>query len=144
MRTPDYELMLVKKYVLYVYRHQIQTFDLMSDTPFFDINIPYLVGIDVSTGSGGDNTAFVIVHPYTLEIVGELKSPFMSTNDAVRVITELASLMPKCIFCLESNSIGKAIVAFAEESPLIYRFYHDPKLDITKNATTIDYSQLSL
>ncbi|MBR1987421.1 MAG: hypothetical protein IKA36_00115 [Clostridia bacterium] len=144
MRTPDYEMMLVKKYVLYVYRHQIQTFDLMSDTPFFDINIPYLVGIDVSTGSGGDNTAFVIVHPYTLEIVGELKSPFMSTNDAVRVITELASLMPKCIFCLESNSIGKAIVAFAEESPLIYRFYHDPKLDITKNATTIDYSQLSL
>lgn len=144
MRTPDYEMMLVKKYVLYVYRHQIQTFDLMSDTPFFDVNIPYLVGIDVSTGSGGDNTAFVIVHPYTLEIVGELKSPFMSTNDAVRVITELASLMPKCIFCLESNSIGKAIVAFAEESPLIYRFYHDPKLDITKNATTIDYSQLSL
>lgn len=144
MRTPDYEMMLVKKYVLYVYRHQIQTFDLMSDTPFFDVNIPYLVGIDVSTGSGGDNTAFVIVHPYTLEIVGELKSPFMSTNDAVRVITELASLMPKCIFCLESNSIGKAIVAFAEESPLIYRFYHDPKLDITKNVTTIDYSQLSL
>ena len=144
VKIPDYEMMIVKKYVLYVYKHNVQHVDMLSDTPFFDVTIPYLVGIDVSTGSGGDNTAFVIVHPYTLQIVGELKSPFMSTNDAVRVISELALLMPKCIFCLESNTIGKAIVAFAEESPLIYRFYHDPKLDITKNGSTIDYTKLSL
>jgi len=118
--------------------------DLTSDTPYFDLDIPYLIGIDVATGSGGDNTAFIIVHPYTLEIVGELKSPYMSTNDCTRVITELASLLPRSIFCLESNHVGKAIISFVEESPLLSRFYSDPNLDISKNATTIEYSKLSL
>jgi hypothetical protein len=137
-KTPDYEILIMKKYILYVYKHEVMNVDLTSDTPYFDINIPYLVGIDPATGSGGDNSAFVIVNPYTLETVGELKSPYMSTLDCMRVITQLALLLPKCIFCLESSGIGKTIVAYAEESPLVDRFYHDPKMDITKNAITLD------
>lgn len=62
----------------------------------------------------------------------------------MRVITQLALLLPKCIFCLESNHIGKSIVAYAEESPLINRFYHDPRLDISKNATMLDFKKMSL
>jgi len=143
-KTPDYEIFIMKKYILYVYKHDVSYVDLTSDTPYFDLDIPYLIGIDVATGSGGDNTAFIIVHPYTLEIVGELKSPYMSTNDCTRVITELASLLPRSIFCLESNHVGKAIISFVEESPLLSRFYSDPNLDISKNATTIEYSKLSL
>lgn len=143
-KTPDYEIFIMKKYVLYVYKHNVSYVDLTSDTPYFDLDIPYLIGIDVATGSGGDNTAFVIVHPYTLEVVGELKSPYMSTTDCVRVITFLAELLPRSVFCLESNHCGKAIISFVEESPLIERFYCDPKLDITKNATMIEYSKMSL
>jgi hypothetical protein len=138
-KTPDFEIMIMKKYVLYVYKHSITSVDLSSDTPYFDTAIPYLVGIDVASGSGGDSTAFVVVHPYTLEIVGELKSQYMSPLDCMRTITELAILIPSCIFCLESNSIGKSIVAYAEESSLLYRFYHDPKLDISKNATLLRF-----
>ena len=143
-KKPDYEVIILKKYVMFVYKHEIKFPDLTSDTPYFDTTIPYLVGIDCATGSGGDNTAFVIVHPYTLEVVAELKSPFMSPLDCMRVITQLALLLPKCIFCLESNHIGKSIVAYAEESPLINRFYHDPRLDISKNATMLDFKKMSL
>lgn len=144
VKTPDYEVLLAKKYILYVYKHEIHFTDLISDTPYFDLEIPYLIGIDVATGSGGDNTAFVIIHPYTLQIVGESKSPYMSTTDCTRVIVELASLLPRAVFCIESNHVGKAIISFVEESSLIDRFYHDPKLDISKNAVTIENDPVSV
>jgi hypothetical protein len=124
----------MKKYNLYVYNHPIQNIDLNSDTPYFDTQIPYLIGNDVASGGEGDNTTFCIVHPYTLQVVGELISPYIGTLDHMRLIIELAKLIPRGVFCLETNSIGKAIVDFVQESKLESRFYHDPQLDITKNA----------
>jgi hypothetical protein len=50
----------------------------------------------------------------------------------------LAKLIPRGIFCLETNSVGKALVDFVQESNLEHRFYYDPKLDITKNAVMKD------
>lgn len=134
----DHEIMLLDKYILYVYNHEVKHTDLMSDNPYFDIDIPYLVGIDIAAGTGGDNTSITIVHPYTLKIVAECKSPYMGTFDLMRIITELARMLPRCLFCPEANSIGKAIIDFFQESPLIGRVYHDPRLDISKNATTLD------
>jgi hypothetical protein len=134
VREPDHVIFLLKKYNLYVYNHDIQNPDLNSDTPYFDTQIPYLIGNDVAAGGDGDNTTFCIVHPYTLEIVGELISPYIGTLDHMRLIIELAKLIPRGVFCLETNSIGKAIVDFIQESQLESRFYHDPQLDITKNA----------
>lgn len=134
VREPDYVIFLLKKYNLYVYKHEIQSPDLNSNTPYFDTQIPYLIGNDVAAGGDGDNTTFIIVHPYTLEIVGELISPYIGTLDHMRLIIELAKLIPRGIFCLETNSVGKALVDFVQESNLEARFYHDPQLDITKNA----------
>lgn len=141
---PDYEMLLQKKYILYVYKHDVVHIDLTTDTPYFDINLPYLIGVDPASGSGGDSTAIVIVHPYTLQVVGELKSQFMSILDCMRVITELAKILPRSVFCVESNNIGKTIVAFVEESQLMNRFYCDPRLDISQNATISDLTRPSL
>lgn len=138
VRQPDHVIFLLKKYNLYCYNHEITSFDLNSDTPYFDTQIPYLIGNDVAAGGDGDNTTFIIVHPYTLEICGELTSPYMGTLDHMRVIIELAKLIPRGIFCLETNSVGKALVDFVQESNLEHRFYYDPKLDITKNAVMKD------
>ena len=134
VKEPDHVIFLMKKYNLYCYNHQIDSPDLNSDTPYFDTQIPYLIGNDVAGGGDGDNTTFCIVHPYTLEVVGELTSPYIGTLDHMRLIIELAKLIPRGVFCLETNSIGKAIVDFIQESQLEARFYHDPQLDITKNA----------
>jgi len=135
VRNPDHEIMLLKKYVMYVYDHQIHEKDLNSEHPYFDISVPYLIGIDIAAGTGGDNTVLIIVHPYTLEIVGEICSPYLGCSlDLIRVITQLAKMLPRAIFCPETNSVGKALVEWVQESQLEYRFYHDPQLDITKNA----------
>lgn len=133
-KEPDYDIFLLKKFHLYVYKHDIKIFDLYSETPYFDIEIPYLIGIDVAAGGDGDNTAICIVHPYTLEVVGELTSPYIGVVDLMRIIVEIAKICPKGVFCVETNSIGKAIVDFIQESQLEHRFYHDPKLDLSKNA----------
>lgn len=138
VRMPDHEIMIANKYTLYVYNHNIIMSDMNSETPYFDVTIPYLIGVDVAAGGDGDNTAICIVHPYTLEIVAELETPFMGTFDLMRVITKIALLVPRGIFCLETNNVGKAIVDFVQESRLEARFYHDPKLDISKNAITLD------
>ena len=135
MRKPDYEILLIKKYVMYIYKHEVNHISYDAIYPYFDSEIPYMIGIDIATGSGGDNTAFVVVHPYTLEIVAEAKSPYLGGSlDLMRCVTELAQIMPKALFCPETNTVGKALLEFVQESQLEYRFFHDPRLDISKNA----------
>lgn len=144
VKQPDHEIMLLKKYILYVYNHEILVPDINSQVPYFDMSIPYMIGIDVAAGGEGDNTTLCIVHPYTLQIVGEIISPYMGILDLMRVITQIAKMLPKCIFCVETNNCGKAIVDFVQESQLESRFYFDPKLDLTKNVTEKDNVDLSL
>lgn len=143
-RNPDKEIFLLKKYHLYVYDHYIMSPDLNSDTPYFDINIPYLIGIDCATGKDGDNTAICVVHPYTLEIVAELMSPYMGLFDLLRVIVVLAQIIPKGIFCLEANYNGADVVDFVQESKLEHRFYHDPQTELTKNILEPKTVEISL
>ena len=134
VREPNHEIFIMKKYSLYVYDHQIQHFDPFSSTPYFDTEIPYLVGLDVATGSGGDSSAMVVVHPYTLDVVAELTSPYVGVIEFMKVITVVASIIPKAIFCLEQNSIGKVITELVQHTKMEHRFYYDPQLDISKNA----------
>lgn len=133
----SYDIFLRKKFHLYCYKHNITTPDIVSNTPYFDINIPYLIGIDVAAGGDGDNTAICVVHPYTLEVVAELQSPYCGLIDLMRVITDMAKIIPKGIFCVETNSVGKAIVDFVQETGLEHRFYYDPKMDMAKNAIEV-------
>ena len=132
-REPEYDIFILKKYHLYVYKHEIRVPDLNSSTPYFDMLTPYLIGIDCATGKDGDNTAVCIVHPYTLEVVAELISPYMGALDLMRVITVIAQMIPKGVFCLESNYNGADIIDFVQESQLEHRFYHDPRIELTKN-----------
>lgn len=143
-REPDYDIFIMKKYHLFVYKHKIDHVDLTSEYPYFDVSIPYLIGVDPSSGSNGDNTAICIIHPYTLEVCGELLSPYLGLLDLFRVLTQLAIMIPKGVFCVETNNVGKVITEFVQESHLEHRFYHDPKLDITKNAITLDHREPSV
>ena len=133
----SYDIFLRKKFHLYCYKHDIRTPDITSNTPYFDINIPYLIGIDVAAGGDGDNTAICVVHPYTLEVVAELQSPYIGLIDLMRIITDIAKIIPKGVFCVETNSVGKAIVDFVQETGLEHRFYYDPKMDLAKNAIEV-------
>lgn len=142
-KEPNHEILLLDKYLMYVYNHTVNHIDLTSDHPYFDIELPYMVGIDPSTGSGRDKTAIIIVHPYTLEVAAELETSLMSPFDLLRVITKLAVMLPRCLFCPETNNIGKILPAFVQESKLEHRFYYDPQLDISKNAIIKDNNVVS-
>lgn len=145
IREPDYDIFLMRKYHLYVYKHTIRVPDLNSDTPYFDMSIPYLIGIDCATGKDGDNTAICITHPYTLEVVGEFLSPVIGGLDLMRVITILAKMLPRALFCLESNLTGVDIIDFVQESQLENRFYHDPRAtELTKNVIEQQDTQTTL
>lgn len=140
IRKPDHDIMVLKKFHLYVYDHTIECPDLTSPYPYFDANIPYLIGMDIAAGGDGDNTTMCVVHPYTMEVCAELSSPYIGVLDLMRLITEVAQIIPRGVFCPETNSIGKAIVDFVQESQLEYRFYHDTRLDISKNPVIKDDS----
>lgn len=136
IREPDYTIPILNKYRLHVYKHQIRVPDLTSDTPYFDMSVPYLIGIDCATGKAGDNTAICIVHPYTLEVVGEFLSSLIGALDLMRTVTILAGMLPRALFCIESNMTGVDIIDFVQETRLENRFYHDPRAtELTKNVT---------
>ena len=148
VREPDNQIIIkytiankVRIFHLDVYKHPINQGDLSLDEAYFDIYVPYLIGIDVSAGGNGDNTAICIVHPYTLEVVAELQSPYIGLFDLMRIITYLAKLVPSGVFCVETNSVGKAIIDFVQETKLEHRFYHDPELDMSKNAITMQQDE---
>ena len=92
--------------------------DINSETPFFDVTIPYMIGIDIAGGTDGDNTTFVVVHPYTFQVVAELASPYMGALDLMRCIIALAKLIKHPVFCPETNSIGKALLEWIQDSKL--------------------------
>jgi len=135
-REPDHVVKIMNVFNFYVYDHPIVNKSLTSDTPYYDTRLPYLVGIDPASGKNGDNTAVIVVHPYTFQVVGELVCNFLGPFDTMSVIIEIAKLIPSCIFIIETNSLGVTIVDFVQKSHLEHRFYHDPKLDASKNAIT--------
>jgi hypothetical protein len=143
VRKPDYEIFIMKKYSLFVYKHEIVNVDMNSSTPYFDTQLPYIIGVDVATGSGNDNSAIVIINPYTLDVVAEFKSPYIGVVELMKVITTIASIVPHGIFCLESNTIGKSIVDMVMHTKMEHRFYYDPQLDISKNAIRKDTDTIS-
>lgn len=143
-REPDGVITLMEVFDLYVYNHEVKQRDLRSPHPFFDITIPYMIGIDPASGKMGDNTAICVVHPYTFQVVGELVCNFLGPMDLMRLITEIAKLIPRGIFIVETNNLGTAIVDFVQDSGLAHRFYHDPKLDASKNPITKETPEMRM
>ena len=103
---------------------------------------PYLVGVDCSTGTNGDNNAMTILDPYTLVPVAEFKCPFIGEPEFERVVIELVTkYIPKAVLCIERNSVGSGIIAHLVESKIGGNIYYDRDKDLLeqqmKNASTI-------
>ncbi len=145
VRRPDHTVLIEKKFTLFIYSHEIQHPDINSNTPYFDVDIPYLIGIDIAGARGaGDNTAIVVTHPYTLQVVAELKSPYIGLFDLMRIVIALAKMIPRGIFCPETNNMGTSLIDFVQETQLEYRFYRDPRTDLTQNITIEDNSNSAI
>lgn len=89
-------------------------------------NIPYIIGVDVSTGTNNDNTAVSIIDPYNERAVGEFKSPIMDPTDICTFLRLLIRrIVPKGILCIERNSLGDAVIAILKKTEVSYNLYYD-------------------
>ena len=93
--------------------------------------IPYLVGVDCSTGTGSDNNSITILNPYTLCPVAEFESSYIGETKYVKLIIELIrNHIPRAVLCIERNSVGDAIIDFLLNSPIRGNLYFDKDKDL--------------
>ena len=88
----------------------------------------YIMGLDPSDGTGGDNYAFTVIDPYELTTIAEFKSPYMTVRGCVDLVTNVVqNYFPNVILAIERNRNGGAVVEAFKESPLRNRIYSSPK-----------------
>ena len=96
-------------------------------------NIPYIVGIDCSTGSGGDNNAITILNPYTVEPDAEFECSYIGETKFEMLIKELVKVLPRAVICIERNSVGDGIIDHLLHSEISSRLYYDKSLNYVED-----------
>lgn len=96
-----------------------------------DSRIPYLVGVDCSTGTDGDNNSITIIHPYTLEPVAEFECSYIGETKYEALLRELVKYhIPKAVLCIERNSVGDGIIDHLLNSDISGNIYFDKNKDL--------------
>ena len=105
------------------------TFDIYEH---LDPLIPYIVGIDCSTGTASDNNAITILNPYTVRPVAEFKNPYIGETKYEDLIESLVlKHIPRAIVVIERNSVGDGIIDhLLAESKIANRLYFDRDKDL--------------
>ncbi len=94
-------------------------------------NTPYIIGVDCSTGTDGDNNAITILDPYTVEPVAEFECSYIGEKKYEQLLTELVlKHLPKSVLCIERNSVGDAIIDHLLDSPIRNNLYFDKERDL--------------
>lgn len=94
----------------------------------------YIIGVDISTGTGSDYSSLEIIDVAEYEQVAEYKG-FISTPNFVRLIRKVANWYNEAYIIVESNSIGESIfngLYYSENEPYNNMF----KQKKTKNNVT--------
>lgn len=118
MRKPIDELYLLDTFRLDIYEE-------------LNKRTPYLVGVDCSTGTLGDNNAITIIDPYTVRPVAEFKCPYIGETLYEKLLIELVQkVIPRAIIIIERNSVGDGIVDHLMSSSIAHRLYFDKNRDL--------------
>lgn len=72
-------------------------------------NIQYVMGVDVSYGTGKDFSTIQIINPYTLEQAVEFCDPNIKIDDFAKMIIKLAKKY-NCLVNIERNAVGKVLI----------------------------------
>lgn len=149
------DLLLLDKFIFKVYNHgQIEKVRLYtnidSNTPYLDPTIPYIVGVDLADGGGGDNSAIVIVNPYNLQVAAEFKHPYITAPHVHELLVTLVTdYIPKACITIERNAMGGAVIAYLLNSSIrdnLYWWKDDKHIETMTTETPADFKlrQLAL
>jgi hypothetical protein len=98
---------------------------------------PYIIGVDCSTGTNGDNNAITILNPYTLEPDAEFECSYIGETLFERLLTMLVTeILPRGVLCIERNSVGDSIIDHLMNGPARDRLYFDKAKDLVENNST--------
>ena len=98
-------------------------FDIYS---IIDKRKAYLIGVDCSTGTNGDNNAITIVDPQSLEPVAEFECSYIGeTRYEQLLISLIRDYLPRSVLCIERNSMGDGIIDHLLHSPISQNLYFD-------------------
>lgn len=108
-------------------------------------NIPYIVGIDCSTGTVSDNNAMTVINPYTLCVAAEFECSYVGETMYEKCIKELVlKHIPKAILCIERNSVGDGIIDHLLYSEIAGNLYFDKNKDLMAETMHGNESQESI
>lgn len=94
---------------------------------------PYIVGVDCSTGTLGDNNAITIIDPYTVEPVAEFECSYIGETKYCNLLIELVTNhIPRAVLAIERNSVGDAIIDFLLNSKIRNNLYYDKNKDFVQ------------
>lgn len=88
-------------------------------------SVPYFICIDPSEGLALDNNAVEIESPYTLEVVCEMKNPYISQRDLSKMIVKFMDLFcPNALIIVENNK-GRELINCLRETKYATRLWYD-------------------
>ena len=96
-------------------------------------SIPYLVGIDCSTGTNGDHNAITIFNPYTQEPDAEFECSYIGETMFEALIKEVVKVLPRACVIIERNSIGDGVIDHLLHSEIAPRLYYDKAKDLMED-----------
>jgi hypothetical protein len=103
-----------------------------------DPNKTYVVGLDPSMGTGGDNSAIQVLEVPTMEQVGEWQHNKTPVEGQVRVLKQVCNKLHNAgvsdiYWSVESNTLGEAILVIIRdtgEETIPGTFLHDQRRDL--------------
>lgn len=100
----------------------------------------YFISIDPSDGTGSDNYAMTVMDPYTLNVVAEFKSQYMTIDGMFDLVCWFINkYTEKPLIIIEKNRNGLALIDKFRSSRLKHRIYHSPEVNIDKMMTQDEY-----
>ena len=131
MQLPIEELMIFTYYKFDIYER-------------LDPKIPYIVGVDCSTGTVKDANAITVLNPYTVKPVAEFGCNYIGETKYEQLIIELVTrYIPKAIVCIERNHVGDGILDHLLNSKIASRLYYDKSKDLQAE-TMAQYEEVSV
>ena len=137
-------------YILSVERQPIDELWIMDYYCFniytpLDRKIPYIIGIDCSTGTVKDNNAITILDPYTVEPVAEFECAYIGETKFEQLIIELVEHhLPRSCVVIERNSVGDGIIDHLLNSSISSRLYFDKAKDLVEDRSNDNQTYESL